>query len=86
MKAAAKKHSIIISGDNIPTVLQGSSDEDCVTTAHQLMRDTYRLPIVPADVIFARRIGKIPPAPNPDKRSILVKLSSEETSKTCFRP
>ena len=58
VEAAAKKSSIIISGDNIPTVPQGSSDEDCISTAHQFMRDTYRLPIAPADVIFARRIGK----------------------------
>ena len=84
VEAAAKKSSIIISGDNIPTVPQGSSDEDCISTAHQFMRDTYRLPIAPADVIFARRIGKKPPVPNPDKRSILVKLSSEETKKKLF--
>ena len=48
------------------------------------MRDTYRLLLAPAAIIFARRIGKKPSAPNPDIRSVLVKLSFEETKKKLF--
>ena len=48
------------------------------------MRGTYRLFLAPTDVVHSRIIGKKPSAANPDKMSILLKISSEETKKKLF--
>ena len=69
-----RRNTIIISGRDVPRVV---TDENCVNTAVECIRNRLGVEIFPNDIDIAHRLGR-PQAASEDRRSMIVKLTRRE--------
>ena len=74
-EAVSRKNNIIFSGPNLPVA---SQSEVYRTTVVNLLKNQFKVNLPPTEQIESRRIGRKPVSQAPDKRSILVRFSSEQ--------
>ena len=75
-----RRNTIIISGKDVPRAV---TDENCVNTAVECIRNRLGVEISLNDIDVAHRLGR-PQAASEDRRSMIVKLTRRENKQKIF--
>ena len=74
LETSERKYDLVISGKSVPVVTES---EDCKTITKSIL-DNLRLNFPDENIRHAYRLGTRPNSQRPDRRNILVKMSSPE--------
>ncbi|KAI3388286.1 hypothetical protein SNEBB_000505 [Seison nebaliae] len=73
-----RKNCLVLSGTGLPSATTG---EICKVISSELIKDKLNLIVPPEEITSAYRVGKKPINQQPDKRSIVMKLSRPDIKK-----